>query len=117
MPLAPIPMQPAWRHGAATPWGGARLRELYNKDTPDPRTGESLEISALRALPSLDQEGTPLTRLIQRYGKALMGSEIRGDFPLLVKLIDARDRLSVQVHRTTPTPSALRASPARTRPG
>lgn len=98
MPLAPILMQPAWRHGAATPWGGARLKELYDKDTPDPRTGESLEISALKALPSLDDEGTPLTRLLERYGKALMGSDIKGDFPLLLKLIDARDRLSVQVH-------------------
>lgn len=98
MPLAPIPMQPAFRHGAQTPWGGARLRELYHKDTPDARTGESLEISALRALPSHDAEGTPLVRLVERYGKALVGSEIRGDFPLLLKLLDARERLSLQVH-------------------
>lgn len=98
MALPPIPMQAAYRHGAATPWGGARLKELYDKDTPDARTGESLEISGLRNLPSFDMEGTPLTRLIERYGKALLGSDIKGDFPLLVKLIDARERLSVQVH-------------------
>lgn len=98
MPLPPILMQAAYRHGSATPWGGARLKELYNKDTPDPRTGESLEVSAIRSLPSLDPEGTPLPRLVERYGKLLTGSELKGDFPLLLKLIDARERLSVQVH-------------------
>lgn len=98
MPLPPILMQAAYRHGSATPWGGARLKELYNKDTPDARTGESLEVCAIRSLPSLDLEGTPLPRLVERYGKLLTGSEVKGDFPLLLKLIDARERLSVQVH-------------------
>ena len=98
MPLPPILMHAAFRHGSATPWGGARLKELYDKDTPDPRTGESLEVCAIRSQPSHDPEGTPLPRLIERYGKLLTGSEIKGDFPLLLKLIDARERLSVQVH-------------------
>lgn len=98
MPLAPILMKPAYRHGAATPWGGSRLRELYQKDTPDPRTGESLEVSAIPTLNSMDQDGTPLGRLIERYGKSLLGTEVKGEFPLLLKLLDAREPLSVQVH-------------------
>lgn len=98
MPLPPILMYPSFRHGKLTPWGGARLRELYGKDTPDVKTGESLEVSVIPGLNSLDGEGTQLSRLIERYGKALIGTEIKGDFPLLLKLIDAREALSVQVH-------------------
>ena len=98
MPLPPILMYPSFRHGKLTPWGGARLRELYGKDTPDVKTGESLEVSVIPGLNSLDGEGTQLSRLIERYGKALIGTEIKGDCPLLLKLIDAREALSVQVH-------------------
>lgn len=98
MPLAPLLMTPAYRHGKATPWGGSKLRELYNKDTPDLHTGESLELSAIPGLNSTDQDGTPLSVLIERYGKALVGTGVKGDFPLLLKLLDAREALSVQVH-------------------
>lgn len=98
MPLAPILMCPAFRFGAATPWGGSLLRDVYHKDTPDARTGESLEVSAVPGLNSTDADGTPLSRLIERYGKALLGTDIKGEFPLLLKLIDAKMPLSVQVH-------------------
>lgn len=98
MALSPILMRPAYRHGADTPWGGARLRELYQKDIPDGRTGESLEVSTIPGLNSLDADGTPLSRLAERYGKVLLGTEVKGDFPLLLKLLDAKDALSVQVH-------------------
>ncbi len=98
MALAPILMRPAYRYGSQTPWGGAKLRELYNKDTPDIHTGESLELSAIPTLNSTDMEGTPLSHLIERYGKALVGTEVKGDFSLLLKLLDAKETLSVQVH-------------------
>ena len=45
MPLKPIVMQPVFRSGDQTPWGGRKLRQLFNKDTPDNNTGESLELS------------------------------------------------------------------------
>ena len=98
MPLPPILMYPSYRHGKATPWGGSRLRELFNKDTPDVKTGESMEVSIIPGLNSMNEEGMGLSRLIQRYGKALLGTEIKGEFPLLLKLIDAKENLSVQVH-------------------
>ena len=47
MTVYPLKMKPYFRHGSETPWGGARLRELFGKDIPDDMTGESLEISAL----------------------------------------------------------------------
>ncbi len=98
MPLAPILMTPAYRYGAATPWGGDRLRTLFHKEIPDERTGECLELSAISGLESRDAAGETLLQLVEKYGQQLVGSAVTGPFPLLLKLLDARDTLSVQVH-------------------
>lgn len=97
--LYPLVMQPHFRHGVQTPWGGDSL-SMFGKDIPDSLTGESLEISALADTPSIVKNGPlagrTLSSLMEEYGAQISGCE--GEFPLLVKLIDARDMLSVQVH-------------------
>ena len=98
MPIAPILMTPAYRWGAATPWGGEGLRSMFHKDIPGERTGESLEVSAIPGLESRDPEGHTLTELIEQYGERLTGEGFAHPFPLLLKLLDAKDTLSVQVH-------------------
>ena len=98
MPIAPILMTPAYRWGAATPWGGEGLRSMFRKDIPGAHTGEALEVSAIPGLESRDPEGTPLTELIEKYGERLTGKGFAHPFPLLLKLLDAKDTLSVQVH-------------------
>ena len=98
MPLPPLLMRPAWRHGSQTPWGGKRLKEVFGKDAPDETAGESLEVSCVPGLESRCADGRPLPELIRRYGQALTGTSFHGDFPLLLKLLDAREALSVQVH-------------------
>ena len=98
MPLMPIVMTPAYRYGAMTPWGGDSLRTLFGQDIPDERTGEALAFSALPGLNSRDPEGRTLNELIGIYGEALLGTEVSLPVPLLLKLIDARQDLSVQVH-------------------
>lgn len=98
MPLAPIPMTPSYRFGGMTPWGGNDLRTLYHKDIPDERTGECLEMSAIPGLESRDEAGHTLPELIETYGGRLTGPGFEKPFPLLLKLLDARDTLSVQVH-------------------
>ena len=98
MPLKPIAMYPAYRFGTSTPWGGKGLKEMYKKPIPDDRTGEALEVSCIPGLCSRDETGRELPELIARYGAALTGSEVHSPFPLLLKLLDARDTLSVQVH-------------------
>ncbi len=95
MALKPIVMTPAYRYGAQTPWGGDAFRTMYGQDIPDERTGEALVFSALPGLNSRDASGRTLTELIDDYGDALLGTEIRGPVPLLLKLIDARQDLSV----------------------
>ncbi|NLB89982.1 MAG: GNAT family N-acetyltransferase [Clostridiales bacterium] len=97
-PLLPIPMVPAFRHGKDTPWGGDALKRLYRKNTPDNRTGESLEVSAIPGLVSRTLQGEGLDELLALHGENLQGSAVKGPFPLLLKLLDAREPLSVQVH-------------------
>ena len=98
MPIAPILMSPAYRCGSATPWGGEGLRMMFGRDIPDAHTGESLEVSAIPGLESRDPEGRKLTDLIAEYGERLTGPGFAHPFPLLLKLLDAKNRLSVQVH-------------------
>jgi len=96
--MHPFIMTPAYRHGAETPWGGTALRTVFGKDIPDDTTGESLEISALPGLCSRDAQGRPLDELLREGGTDMRGTRVGQAFPLLVKLIHARERLSVQVH-------------------
>ena len=98
-PLWPIPMRPAFRSGTETPWGGEKLRKRYGKDTPDKITGESLEVSCIPGKESTDPLGRKLPDLIREFGEKLVGKKYADrPFPLLLKLIDAREMLSVQVH-------------------
>ena len=100
MTVYPLKMKPYFRHGSETPWGGDKLRELFNKDIPDDMTGESLEISALPGRESVivngELSGKTLTEAADVMGAELLG-EFK-EFPLLLKLLDAKERLSVQVH-------------------
>lgn len=96
--LYPIPLFPAFRSGKLTPWGGDSLRRVYGKRSLDAHTGESLEMSVIPGLESTDADGVSLTDLINRDRNGMVGAEVSDPFPLLLKLIDAREQLSVQVH-------------------
>ena len=100
--LYPLIMEPYFRHGEATPWGGDALSVLYGKNSPNGRTGESLEISALPGMESVvangEHAGKALGQMIAMWGEALTGLPAGEPFPLLLKLLDAREMLSVQVH-------------------
>jgi len=99
--MYPLIMAPYFRHGSDTPWGGSMLKDLFMKDSPDDMTGEALEVSALEGRESVVLNGScaghTLTGMIKLWGKELTG-DIEGEFPLLIKLLDAKELLSVQVH-------------------
>jgi mannose-6-phosphate isomerase len=97
-PLLPVRMRPAYRYGEETPWGGDALKRLYGKPIPDARTGEALEVSCIPGLESRDDEGETLPTLLARSGEALTGAGNAKPFPLLLKLLAADTKLSVQVH-------------------
>ena len=101
MLVYPLLMVPYFRCGEATPWGGTMLRDLFMKDAPEGPVGASLEVSALPGQESLvgngEHAGKPLSRMIELWGEALTGLP-GGEFPLLLKFLDAGTSLSVQVH-------------------
>ena len=82
-------------------WGGTRLRDDFGYDIPSETTGECWGISAhengdCRVL-SGDYAGKLLSELWRDH-RELFGNLEGEKFPLLVKIIDARDDLSIQVH-------------------
>ena len=99
--LYPLVMKPAFRSGKNTPWGGHALKDKYGKNTPEEITGESLEISALPGYESRVANGAcrgkSLSEVFRLWGEKLTGKRETG-FPLMLKLLDARQCLSVQVH-------------------
>jgi len=96
--MKPIRMHPAFRGGKLTPWGGEKLKTIYGKDIAEVPTGESLEISCISGLESRDDDGRTLSELIAEDPQGLVGGYAGKTFPLLLKIIDAKDKLSVQVH-------------------
>lgn len=87
-------------------WGGERIAPFKGITTDKTGIGESWEISAVPGHVSVvdrgPYKGRILTELIEEFGPELLGEENfrrhGTSFPLLIKLIDARDDLSVQVH-------------------
>ena len=100
MTLYPLLMAPYFRSGKETPWGGDMLRDAFMKDAPE-QTGESLEVSALEGRESIVRNGahagTNLRRMAELWGHELTGTD-SDSITLLLKLIDAKETLSVQVH-------------------
>lgn len=85
-------------------WGGRNLETLFGRTLPPGvDIAESWEIAAHPhgdvTVSNGPLRGRSLAALTAEYGAALVGSYARpGPFPLLVKLLDAHRKLSVQVH-------------------
>ena len=87
-------------------WGGNKLASVLNKKSNSENTGESWEISAVPGNISVvangSAKGNNLLDLISTYKGGILGeanyNQFGNDFPLLIKFIDARTDLSVQLH-------------------
>lgn len=85
-------------------WGGTLLKEKYNKQTSLDKVAESWELSCHKDGESHIINGVAagqkLSAYIKEKGQAVLGKKAEkfSYFPLLIKLIDAKDNLSVQVH-------------------
>ncbi|NLM14081.1 MAG: mannose-6-phosphate isomerase, partial [Epulopiscium sp.] len=101
--LYPLKLEPVYKEPI---WGGKRLKEIFGKDIPSDTTGESWEIAChengTSTVSNGPLKGKSLKEVIDEYGIKALGTKIREEekkkFPLLVKIIDASDKLSVQVH-------------------
>jgi len=83
-------------------WGGRDL-ESFRSNLPDGDIGESWDIACHSNGTSIvangELKGKSFNELIEKYGIELLGKSYTGErFPLLVKLINSKDKLSVQVH-------------------
>jgi mannose-6-phosphate isomerase len=94
----PIRFEPVYKDYL---WGGGNLRK-YGKQLQDGKVAESWELSCHPDGMSIVQngifKGRTLQSLVEEFETQITGHPRKASFPLLVKLIDANDRLSVQVH-------------------
>ncbi len=108
--MEPYPLKsvPVLKHRI---WGGQKLKAVFGKELPQgERIGESWEIADLpegqSTIANGPFRGQTLASIVRQYPEEITGSrEFPAPFPLLIKLLDAQDVLSVQVH---PDPETCR---------
>ena len=87
-------------------WGGEKIAPFKGVQTDQHNIGESWEVSGVKGNESVVANGPlaghTITELACEYKEVLLGKKVDEatgtEFPLLIKFIDARDDLSVQVH-------------------
>lgn len=87
-------------------WGGEKIAPFKGVQTEQHNIGESWELSGVKGNESVvangPLKGHTITELACEYKEVLLGKKVYEatgtEFPLLIKFIDARDDLSVQVH-------------------
>ena len=92
----------------STLWGGDKIIPFKHLDLQQERVGESWEISGVKDNETLVSEGPcagrKLNELVAEMKEKLVGKDnyerFGDEFPLLIKFIDARQDLSIQVHPT-----------------
>jgi mannose-6-phosphate isomerase len=99
--LYPVKMAPAFKDYI---WGGDRLIKEWGKDCPYAIAAESWELSAHKNGLSIAKNGVlrglNLNEIIEKWGKACLGEKSKDcdRFPILIKFIDSKQKLSIQVH-------------------
>jgi mannose-6-phosphate isomerase len=109
--LYPLMLQPALHTRV---WGGRRLETVLGKDLPTHEPyGESWEMHDTAVVANGALAGLKLGDLLPTYGVDLIGAgnDPAHGVPLLLKFLDARDWLSVQVHPNDEQARALEGDP------
>ncbi len=87
-------------------WGGRNIEKHFKRNLPEGKIGESWELSCRKEGMSIVKngifKGRYLYDLVSEYKEKILGDNVCQkygfNFPLLIKIIDANDKLSVQVH-------------------
>ena len=109
--LYPLKLRPALH---VKVWGGRRLADMMGKRLPTAEPyGESWELHDTSVITNGPLRGNSLGDLARQYGADLLGAgnDPAAGFPLLAKLIDAFDWLSIQVHPNDEQAGALEREP------
>ncbi len=111
MPLYPLLLEPALHTRV---WGGRRLETVMGKKLPtDEPYGESWELHDTSKVTNGEYAGRTLGDLLKEFGDKLIGTESdpTQGIPLLVKILDAADWLSIQVHPNDEQAAKLEGEP------
>jgi mannose-6-phosphate isomerase len=103
MALYPLKFEPILKERL---WGGTKLKTVLGKSISSEITGESWELSGVAGDVSVISNGklagTSLGQLIDAQAEALLGKGVVArfgkEFPILIKFIDAKQDLSIQLH-------------------
>lgn len=100
MKLYPLKLKPVVKEII---WGGNKLKTDYNKNADFDKLAESWEVTVrpdgMSVIENGEYAGMSLGEYIDKATYAVIGEGYDGDrFPLLIKFIDARESLSIQVH-------------------
>ena len=99
--LYPIIFEPIYKEMI---WGGTRLAQIFNRQLPSDKVGESWDISCrpqeMGVIANGPLTGVEFDAYIATDRRKILGTRLENcnRFPLLVKIIDANDVLSIQVH-------------------
>ena len=99
--MYPLKMTPEFKEAI---WGGENIKKIYGKDIPGNKTAESWEVACHNngnsRVANGEFKGMLLADVIKDHGHDVMGTYYCDGikFPLLFKILDANDKLSVQVH-------------------
>ena len=111
--LYPLTFHPIFKERV---WGGRNLERLYRKALP-PKVpiGESWEITdrpeGVSAIANGPLAGKDLRWLMENHREELLGATKGERFPLLVKILDCQETLSVQVHPPASVAAELKGEP------
>ena len=114
--MEPITFKPLYMERV---WGGRELERVYGRELPDPTTpyGESWEIVDREDAQSVVDQGTytgtTLHDLWTNHREKIFGSGLADHprFPILIKILDARADLSIQVHPPAHLAASLGGEP------
>jgi mannose-6-phosphate isomerase len=113
--LYPLTFQPIFKERV---WGGRNLAQLYGKQLPPDRPiGESWEITdrpeGVSLIANGPLAGRSLRWLMEHHRQEVLGTQAdaSGPFPLLVKILDAQETLSVQAHPPAAVATRLGGEP------
>ena len=101
--MYPLKFQPILKERL---WGGTKLKDVLGKPIENDITGESWELSTVKGDVSVISNGnlggTSLQELIDENPEGVLGKSVVDrfgtDFPILIKFIDAKQDLSIQLH-------------------
>ena len=79
-------------------WGGHSIHEWKYGSSSNLSIGESWEVFSGNVIKNGEHAGKTLQQMIEEYPQSMIGKSAAEEFPLLVKILDANEWLSVQVH-------------------